>query len=205
MENQKFDRKNLRISETFLRHLRARGWARLCQMSPSKNLEYLLPAMVQKRGGIFVDCGCGDSADAVIATKYGYSSYAFDLFEPDKEKSFNHRDKNVNYVIPFEIYQKTKNLYFILQDICENWKLPQKADFISSYAMITLLNFEDRILFYQQAYKNLKRKGILIIHYPWLVSGYGLEPTDLIKKNVERIGFKVLFETNLQIVLIKSR
>ena len=112
---KRFDRKNKR-SEYFINYLRAPGSRRLQDMLPSPNMKYLLPALVKTKGA-FVDCGCGESADTILATKYGCMSYGLDLFPLTREANPSRK------LLAYTFYEDTKNLIFIQQDVCKEWKI----------------------------------------------------------------------------------
>lgn len=139
--------------------------------------------------GVFLDAGCGESADADIALITGYNkSYAIDLFEP------------LNEFVRFKAN-------FMLGDICE--KLPIKSgsvDAISCSFVVPLMCQEDRLLFYKQAYRMLKKGGYLSVAGDILSSGYnhseeqkGFRQSYFMmakeETRLKKAGFKLIYKT----------
>lgn len=139
--------------------------------------------------GVYLDAGCGDSADADIALVTGYSkAYGVDLFRPynhlsDQEyKRFSKRGWSR---ITYE---------FILGDICE--RLPIKSgsiDAISSSYVIPLMSRPDRLLFYKQVYRMLKPGGYFSLAAGTLTSGYNHVEND------EAVGSSGVFKLTNEI------
>ena len=91
-------------------------------------------------GGVFLDAGCGESPDADIALKNGFSkAYGIDLF---KIKSKNKSE-------------------FIQGDICQTIPLEDNSvDAIGCHWVLPLLRDEERTSFYCEANRVLKPNGL---------------------------------------------
>lgn len=210
----KFDRHNSK-SKNLLATLRAKGSSRLQDLGEkwerqSKALDIITPYLEWqgKNKGIFIDCGCGEAPETFIMARKGWKAVGLDLFDLDKE----YVNIIQHPILAKDIYESpinfARNAIFIKQDICEdwNWYLIKPIDIIHCYAMITLLTREERKLFYQQAFKHLKEKGLFIIYFQKLGSGHDFvdmwnkNNNELSKENtikhsldlLKKIGFKIL-------------
>lgn len=120
--------------------------------------------------GVFVDAGCGFSADANIAReKLGYTkAYKLDLFPIKSDNPYFDRNMSKS---------DTRNkITFIQGDICEGQPIPDNSvGLIVCSAVLDLLNEDDRVLFYKQAYRMLKPGGQLSLYFVHLANGYGYD------------------------------
>lgn len=197
-----FDRHDLEWSRGFLGRLRAKGRYRRWGFDDGKYdsghpnryygvcstaMENLNCYMSYRHVGlgVLLDAGCGESADADIALLTGYhKAYAVDLLPP---------------LNPFTKFRAI----FMLGDVCE--RLPIRAhsvDAIVSNFVIPLMSKEDRLLFYAEAHRLLKPKGVMSIAAGPLSSGYGHDDTEpgfanscfMLRKECRRLqeaGFKI--------------
>lgn len=101
----------------------------------------------------FLDCGCGNSPDADIALHAGFmEAIGVDLFPP----SVNNKAK------------------FIRQDICEKMIFNARTfDVIISQAVIDLMYEKERIKFYKNVKRLLKKNGIFSVYICPLRQGHG--------------------------------
>lgn len=170
-----FNRKAKR-PPTYLGRLRNRGywryWDYLHNAIGEDSIYYRSTAFREAMfapKGVFVDAGCGLSADALLASYAGYKKcYKIDLFALDGYNSFF--DKKRKKV------ETKHDITFIRGDICEPQPIPDNSvDLISCNAMIDLVPEEDRVLFYKEAYRMLKPGGQLSICIVKLKNGYGTD------------------------------
>lgn len=140
--------------------------ARCCGSTALKNL-HLTRA---KRGDVFLDLGCGDSPDALIAKKYGYSALAFDLFESQLPSSV-----------------------FIQHDIVEDWPKSQKGQIaiVSCQAMIDLVTPDERERLYRNVFNGLRDDGLFSLYGVNLHCGYGFNAHVEIQR-IRKIGFRAV-------------
>lgn len=104
----------------------------------------MLPQFESKRG-VYVDLGCGDSPDTVIASQLGYLAYGFDLFPPAGDAD------------------KRCNVHFQRADVAE--RLPpadNSVDFVTSNAMIDLIPKDERTGLYKEVFRILKPGGVFV-------------------------------------------
>lgn len=136
----------------------------ICNGDPKKN-----------KGKIILDAGCGKSPDVMIAVEQdGFKKgYRMDL-------------------LPFFYSNDDKNIQNVLGDICEPWKgiKPNSLDVIISQAVLDLMDAPDRDLFYKNAYKYLKKGGVLMVYFVHLSCGWGYDFPDEYHA-CESIGFEI--------------
>lgn len=109
-----------------------------------------------KRRRLFIDAGCGESPDADLAREFKFkTAVKIDLF-------------------PIWGSAKWRKATFIQGDICNLSDLVSldSADMILCHAVLDLMPFEDRCLFYSESAKVLAEDGILAIGYQFLMNGY---------------------------------
>lgn len=173
---KKFNRKDAK-PHPHLSRLRNRGWTRSRELVstdfkgyPYPNKYYRLRSQAyseldfvarDRKLGVLVDAGCGDSPDAVIGKLDGYKeTYGIDLFPQSFGK---------------HVYGE-KRAKFIQGDICE--KLPFKkgeVDAIISNAVLDLMSDGDRLLFYKEAHRVLAPGGVMAISIVSLKCGHGID------------------------------
>lgn len=174
---QEFDRHSSK-PPSYLDRIRSRGRYRMCELSYSdfrgngypnkyndwKSVAYseLYMSTLNEERGTFVDAGCGDSPDAIIARLDGYKrAVGLDLFP---QFSFTAR------------YFKQHGARFKIQDICERWPFKDSSvDGISCSAVLDLLTEDDRVLFYKEAFRVLKPRGKLSCYFVNLANGHGTD------------------------------
>lgn len=170
-----FDRHNKRPPD-YLERLRTRGWWRMWDYTyrdlGKDSIYYRSSAFREAQfapKGVFVDAGCGWSADALIASYAGYTkSYKLDV-HPLK-------DRNNIGEARLRKAETEQGVKFIQHDICERWPFKDNSvDLISCNAMIDLVPEEDRQLFYKEAHRVLKPGGQLSISVVNLKNGYGTD------------------------------
>lgn len=135
-----------------------------------KELYNVKGSLAKEPTGVFLDAGCGNSPDALIATLTGYQkAYKVDLFPPTYYASISYWPK-----LEFDAEEKRKEVEYIKGDICEFVPLEDNSvDTIVCSAVLDLVKPGDRILFYQQAYRLLKPGGLLSVYMVFLKNGYG--------------------------------
>lgn len=126
--------------------------------------------------GIYLDLGCGDSADALVASRLGYDAYGLDLFPPSDE-----------HVKPEDIAQ------FIQADVAERIPFPDSSvAAASSHAMIDLIEPDARLGFYSEVYRVLTAGGLFSLFGIELVNGHGFLPAKeherCLRAGFERVG-----------------
>jgi SAM-dependent methyltransferase len=223
-----FDRHDLEGSKRYLSKLRPRGRMRRWNFSGGEydsghpNRYYgvrstAFEALYQARGyvhedmGVYLDAGCGDSADADIALVSGYSkAYGIDLYRPMVHLS------DADYKGWFAKSRVRLTYKFILGDICEELPITKgTVDAISSNYVIPLMCQADRLSFYSQAYRLLRPGGYFVIAADVLSSGYnhierqrGWDDNIFrIQKEVTRLrraGFKLMSKGSNYLVARKS-
>jgi SAM-dependent methyltransferase len=169
----KFDRRAT-TPPKYLARLRNKGWWRMLdyvQHDLGKDSVYYRSSAFKEcyeDRGVFLDAGCGDSADALIARYAGFDkAYKVDLFPPFFDSWQNLWGEN------FRQHEAKQWVELIQSDICE--ELPIAAgsvDFIGCSAMIDLIPDDDRVLWYKEAYRLLKPGGKLSVYVVLLVNGY---------------------------------
>lgn len=123
-----------------------------------------------KRGDVFLDLGCGDSPDSLIAKKYGYSALAFDLFDSQLPSSV-----------------------FIKHDIVEDWPKSQegKIAIVSCQAMIDLVHPDEREQLYLNVFKGLRPDGLFSLYGVNLHCGHGFNAHVEIQR-IRKVGFRAV-------------
>lgn len=141
----------------------------------------LYMALLDKPKVSFVDAGCGDSPDRLIAKLDGFkSAIGIDLFKP--------------WCCP-QVASKIKShrVRFLRGDICDMPLAPNSVDAMSCNAVLDLLTDEDRLLFYSEAMRVLKPGGLLSLSIVNLSCGYGIDTLTERDKCTMR-GWGVLFQ-----------
>lgn len=171
----KFDRRAKKAPYYLEGQLRTRGWWRMWDYldhdlghdSVYYRSQAFGEAMFAPKG-VFLDAGCGWSADALIASHAGYTKcYKVDLFPLKGRNEFGE---------PKIAKAEKGRVKFIRGDICEPLPIPDNSvDLISCNAMIDLIEPEARILFYKQTWRLLKAGGQLSIQITKLKNGYGTD------------------------------
>jgi SAM-dependent methyltransferase len=134
-----------------------------------------------KRGDRFLDLGCGDSPDALIAKNLGYSVFAFDLFLSQ---------------LPPET--------FIQRDIVEDWPQSENEQIavVSCQAMIDLVAPDEREKLYRNVLKALRPDGLFSLYGVNLHCGHGFNNHVEIAR-VRKIGFRAVDVKTNGFVVIK--
>lgn len=107
---------------------------------------------------LFLDAGCGDSPDADLSLELGFKrAVKIDLYPLTPNRLY--------------MWDRAK---FIQGDICNLDELvkPGTVDMITCSAVLDLMPFEDRVLFYRAAAEVLAYGGVLSINYVWLAAGW---------------------------------
>lgn len=180
--NGKFDRRTLDATfpqhQSMLSTLRQIGRSRSRRLVNCKNTRHeeccastafrWLRLANSESGDIYVDLGCGDSPDGVLASRLGYKAVGVDLALPTPE--YRHGEMQI-----------------ILGDICE--RLPfedSTVDAITIQAVASLIFEEERERVYRECYRILKPTGALAVTGPRLSHGYHYEPAEEVER-AERI------------------
>lgn len=145
------------------------------------------------KGGVFVDCGCGDSPEVFMANDLGMTGYGLDLMPLMSKQTSNHKP------LAKQEYEKRHNVKFFQKDVCENWNMLEQADVVHSNAMISLMSLDDRKLFYKNVFDNLKNGGLFVIGFIKLTNGYDYD-TSVEVNLLKEAGFKLLFCSSLYLV-----
>jgi SAM-dependent methyltransferase len=134
-----------------------------------------------KRGDRFLDLGCGDSPDALIVKKLGYSVFAFDLFPSQ---------------LPDQV--------FIRRDIVEDWPESENEQIavVSCQAMIDLVVPDEREKLYRNVFKALRPDGLFSLYGINLHCGYGYNAHVEIQR-IRQIGFRAVDVKSGGFVVIK--
>lgn len=128
---------------------------------------------------IFLDAGCGDSPDALMAaTKLGYKkAFKIDLFEPTFDEYGCVKQYSYEPIKDrMRLLEKKNKVSFIKADLCEPLPIhgvDKSIDAISCNAVVDLIKEEDKIAFYKNMYRILKPGGLLCICFVPLAAGYG--------------------------------
>jgi SAM-dependent methyltransferase len=119
------------------------------------------------RDGVFVDLGCGDSADGMIARKFGQYAFGVDLFEPSPMTDWE------DYLHPPQIFLKG--------DICE--RIPLSDGFVLHavcHAVIDLIPPDCRLKFFEEVTRILASDGLFALSPARLQQGYGYTHRELV-------------------------
>ena len=219
---KKFSRKDENSKQLLavLRRLgkvRTRNYVDNCKKSSSQAFKILEPYIRWKysnkkyyNAGLFIDCGCGDAPEVFLANDYGMNSIGLDVFPLTEIETANHKP------LAKGLYKRKDNCHFLQADVCEIWGLNKytdtKADIIHSNAMIALMDKYDRIKFYNKAYNLLKYGGLFCVNYQYLINGY-IDYWDITEKKIikseketlKKIGFKVIFENSMNLLLTNQK
>jgi hypothetical protein len=150
-----------------------------CASSALKHLA--LPQ--SSEGRVYLDVGCGDSPDRLIARSMGFISYGLDLFAP------THLEQDGGQ--------------FIKADAVEHIPLANESVYaITSQAMIDLIETDSRLLFYQQVYRVLIAGGAFSQVGVELVNGYGFHYQDEAER-VRLAGFRAVSPIPFGFVAVK--
>lgn len=214
---KKFDRKNEQSRE-FLVRLRSRGFARLEAFGEShekisRALDTIMPFIkyAKNKVGVYVDCGCGEAPETFYMARMGYESYGLDVFPLSIEYTKNRSNPSL-YKSAVDIYELTEGATFIQQDVCEKWSVNVPlADVITAHAMVTLMEPEDMILFFKNAYKNANENCLFsVTGYP-LESGYfgtwdirGGKLQTALEDAAKQSGWKTIFVSTTNIIMTKQ-
>lgn len=199
-----FDRHDLEYSKQFLGRLRGIGRRRRWNFDDGKydsghsnryhgvrstafSELHMVRGFNNKNQGVFWDAGCGESADADIALVTGYKkSYAIDLFPP------------LNEFVHFKAD-------FMLGDICEKTSIRKSSvDAVCSNWVVPLMCQADRVLFYKEVWRVLKKGGYLSVAGDMMSSFHPEEtPTRQTtyfqiskeRERLEELGFTILHKT----------
>ena len=189
-----------------LRQLRQRGYSRRHAYSYSKKESGFFTAfnrhassgpmavlnrlaMTGRYQGTFLDIGCGDSADAIIATALGYKGLGLDLFPP-REKDGNGRT-----------FKGCDRVEFIQADAAERIPLPGNSVIgASAYAMANLIEPEARGKFYDEVFRVLQPGGLFYLKVFTLKLAHRWSHREE-GERMEQAGFKVEFTHSNSYVL----
>jgi SAM-dependent methyltransferase len=203
--NQKFDRKSFdplsnSIHDSILGHLRKCGYNRHrwynnrhsphaqhgprhynCCCSPS--LRALDLPEKPYLSDVYLDIGCGDSADFSIVAGWGWESYGLDLIPPRI---------------------KAERGDFIQSDACDGLPFPDYSiSYVTCHAMIALVKPEERLSLYEDVYRVMKYGGVFVLSGIELRNGYGFD----VRTERERVlsaGFEHIRSTGTGFVMDKQ-
>lgn len=162
-----FDRKTFNPDENItdrhtLRILRQVGSSRLNtylsggrgRATQSAAMRWALKA-TNNRLGHFVDLGCGDSADCLVALDEGFNTArGFDLFSPDEQNPMD----------------------WVQADVVERIPYPDASVGMAvSQAMLDLIEPVARESFFREVNRVLKPSGVFACHIQWLQTGWGFD------------------------------
>ncbi len=118
--------------------------------------------------GVYVDLGCGDSADTHIVRKMGWYSFGVDLYAPS--------------LIPNLSEAMAPSGIFIHADICEHIPFTDGQVLNAScHAVIDLIPPELRPKFFSEVARILQCGGIFSFYVVRLMEGYGFTTAELLK------------------------
>ena len=140
--------------------LRSQGAKRMRDRLPSTSLRW---ALSQIQSGVLIDCGCGDSADVLLASKAGFQATGFDLFPPsdDFRGTFTFVRTDVVDLIPVEA---------------------NSVDLVICQAMMDLIEPSARNDFLKEANRVMKSGAIFCCYLQWLEPGWGLDVPEEIER-----------------------
>lgn len=126
------------------------------------------------KGKVFVDAGAGNSPDTAIAAMDGYEKvYAVDLFP-----ALGHLKEKLGVID-------------IKADICEEIDIRSRSvDLVICQAVLPLMPEKDRIKFYNNAHRMLKKGGTLSVYFCKLKGGH---PYNIAteRENAIKAGFHI--------------
>lgn len=152
---KKFDPVNNEADKSALNVLRQHGRRRVCSKYRHLHSTALNWAFLETttRSGRFLDLGCGDSPDSLIAAELGFEAFGLDLFPPT-----------------------TKNIDFIEADAVEHIPLfDNSVDIAISQAMLDLIEPVAREQFFREVDRVLKHGSVFACYIQWLQSGWGFD------------------------------
>ncbi len=106
------------------------------------------------RSGTFLDLGCGNSGDALVAMKLGFDAHGLDLFPPSYDIKVPFIQCDVVDRIPFD---------------------DDSVDVAISQAMLDLIEPVARDQFFREVNRVLKPAGSFFCMMQWLQSGWGFD------------------------------
>lgn len=119
----------------------------------------------------FVDIGCGDSADAAIASRLGFKVVAMDLFAPSCQ---------------------WEGVTFQQVDVADGLPLPDGSVYaLVSQAMIDLVEPESRGRLYQEVFRVLEPGGSFSQFGQSLSAGHGFDHRTEVER-VRSVGFRAV-------------
>lgn len=157
-------------------------WNRKCKCA-SDSLVALMMGHSQRERGVYVDLGCGNSADTMIAREIGHYAYGVDLIAPSDPYFLG--DSHMG-----DFYLKGDRPLFFRADICE--RIPFEdgtVDYASSHAVIDLIPPNDRAKFFSEVFRILKPGGYFSFMGAKLKEGYGFSES-LEKQRARACGFR---------------
>lgn len=198
----KFNRHNLEDSKKTLNRLRRAGKARLQTINfyyPMENQAFRHIKKYIKEGSVFLDAGCGESPETIYAKRMGCESYGMDIFSLDASEN-----NDYNHALKAKDLYKKEKIVFLKQDICEEWDIDKKIDFMICSGVLPLLQEEEKIMFFCQIWKNLGIDGIVSFFY------FGMSDCKIIYTNdlidiFKRNYFEVLYKDINNLVVKKIK
>lgn len=135
----------------------------------SSALEYLkLPRYSKEQ--TYLDIGCGESPDRLIAAGMGYKAIGVDLFAP--------------------AHLVVGENEFIKADAVDGIPLPDGSVYAAtSQAMIDLIPIDERLTFYSEVFRVMAQAGAFSQVGAVLVNGYGFDNKDEVER-VRQAGFR---------------
>lgn len=151
-DRKTFDPVNNAEHKATLNILRSIGRQRIRKMTPSTAFQWAL--RTELRNGFFLDLGCGDSPDALIAHNAGFTACGIDLFPPTADSGG----------------------FMIRADVAEHIPMNDASqDVIISQAMLDLIEPTARLSFFREVDRVLKPGGAFFCYIQWLQSGWGFD------------------------------
>lgn len=171
-----FDPVSSSDDKTYLSALRRIGRRRLLEYGASgvgfcscSQAFGAVAGMPNSGSGIYLDLGCGDSPDVLIAASWGFEAFGLDLFPPSSPRLLPH---------------------FKYADVAE--RLPFDDDTVSaasSHAMVDLIEPNARDGFFREVFRVFKRGGKLAIQITPLKHGHGINVSTERQRAI-LVGFK---------------
>lgn len=121
------------------------------------------------KSGVFIDLGCGNSGDCLVASKSGFTTaFGYDLFPP----AYKHAED-----------------FWVKADVVE--KIPcadNSVDMAICAAMLDLVEPVAREQFFREVFRVLKPSGVFSCSIQWLQTGWGFDLAEEKERAIKVFG-----------------